>query len=497
MTSFSVVATIALGALSVASCRLDSPCFGTDECEGNQICFQGECIAPPDPVPVDTGVAIDAGVDAGGVTGEVTWVRDIEPIVRVRCQPCHTQPPANGAPFSLLTYNSTQLVGTGGAPIYERMAIRVQDTNNPMPPATQPRLSALEIELLAAWAQQDAPLGMIPDSGIPDSGPPADTGPDAGFPDTGFFDGGSNGATDPIPLAEVNGLTQLQGNYSNLDGVAWSAEAGVFYFALVSSNLIFEYNPANNAAGLFLPNTLGASGVGIDPETDRLILAERTGRRVVRVTDDNPPETTAIANAFMNDRFNAPNDVEVRSDGVIYFTDPPVDLQGRRELPFNGLFRIDTDGEVTVEWGGGPDSTEPNGLALSPDESLLYMSDSQTGIIRVFDVLADGALANARGFTVTAEPTAGGMDTDRDGNLYVTSEEGIEVYAPSGFKWGNLAVPDLPTNLAFGGENLDVLLVPGLNGLYFYQVGIPGAVRPLGAASPSGRRVNLDAGVSH
>ena len=478
-----LVPSVALAAAASPGCSLDLPCYGNDECSNAQICFEGACIDPPAAVPVDVGVPDDPTQD-GSIAGNFTWLREVEPLVRLRCQKCHNEPQVNGAPFPLLSYADTQVMLADGTPIYERMAARVRSESNPMPPRTEPPLSAREIDIMVAWAALGAPEGERPDGGPPDSGMFVDVGPDVGFPDTGFFDGGPMGATDPVSIVGLGG--QLPGQYVALDGLVWSADRQGLYFCDVGTNLIFEYLPAASAIGPFRPNSLGASGIGID-QNGNFVVAQQEARRVARL---NGADEVAIANAWMNNRFNAPNDIEVRSDGVIYFSDPPRDGVGRREMPFNGVFRLTTTGTVVPEFTGGVDSSAPNGLALSPDERLMYVSDAFNDIIRVFDVEPDGRLTNPRGFTVAAV-LSGGMDTDREGNLYVASAEGIEVFAPSGFKWGTIGVAALPTNVVFGGDDLSTLFVATTETLLAYPAGIPGAARPLNRSGS----VAIDAGV--
>ena len=150
---------------------------------------------------------------------------------------------------------------------------------------------------------------------------------------------------------------------------------------------------------------------------------------------------TPIAEQFEGSRLNQPNDIVVRSDGTIYFTDP---LYGdyQPELDFRGVFRISPDGGLTAEHRADP-AEAPNGVALSPDESQLYVANWADDLVWVFDVAADGSLSEPRTFVNTGDGPDG-MAVDISGNLFVATGEGIEVFAPDGTSWGVIAVPRIP-----------------------------------------------------
>ncbi|MGB3052604.1 MAG: SMP-30/gluconolactonase/LRE family protein, partial [Polyangiales bacterium] len=175
------------------------------------------------------------------------------------------------------------------------------------------------------------------------------------------------------------------------------------------------------------------------------------------------------------DPLNSPNDIAVRSDETIYFTDPPFGINPATEqvLEFNGVFRVAPDGELTAEWEGAK-STRPNGLVLSPDERLLYVADSTAGVM-VFDVNADGSLTNERAFIETL-PTADGMAIDTGGNLFVSTNTGVQVFDPSGDLWGTIEVPDgrVPANCAFGGADARTLYITAREALYRVSLVNPG-----------------------
>jgi len=165
----------------------------------------------------------------------------------------------------------------------------------------------------------------------------------------------------------------------------------------------------------------------------------------------------------------------VRSDGSIYFTDPPYGIrEEERELPHNGLYRISPDGTLQLL---ETDFGRPNGLAFSPDESLLYVDDSPRREIRVVGVNAAGELVSDRLFATMESPEEGspdGMKVDVAGHIYCTGPGGIWIYEPSGVLVGIAAGPERPANLAFGDADLRTLYITARTGLYTLRTRKPG-----------------------
>jgi gluconolactonase len=213
-----------------------------------------------------------------------------------------------------------------------------------------------------------------------------------------------------------------------------------------------------------------SNGLAVDPK-GRLIAAEADARRVTRTESDGT--VTTIAERFHGALLNQPNDIVVRSDGTIYFTDPTFgNAAAQAELDFRGIFRIAPDGGLTAERRG--DTTEaPNGLALSPDESLLYVTNYAADLVWVMNVADDGTLSEARTFVNTGEGPDG-MTVDNAGNLFVTTGSGIEVFAPDGARWGVIPVPRIPANCAFGGADGRTLFITAREGLYRVTLANPG-----------------------
>jgi len=210
----------------------------------------------------------------------------------------------------------------------------------------------------------------------------------------------------------------------------------------------------------------------------RLLACEHANRRVSRTEPDGT--VTPLATHYQGKRLNSPNDLVVRSDGAVYFTDPPYGVRPEdRELPFAGVYRVGTDGAITLL---ADDFVKPNGLAFSPDETVLYVADTDRGWLRAFDVRADGTLADGRVFART-EPSGGlrpdGLKVDVRGNVYVAGADGIVVFDSEGRPLETIALPERPANLVFGGPEGRTLYITARSEVYSVTARFAGA---LGAA---------------
>ena len=225
----------------------------------------------------------------------------------------------------------------------------------------------------------------------------------------------------------------------------------------------FRY-PSGNANGM----TRDAQG--------RLVVCEHSNRRVSRTESDG--SITVLANRYEGRRLNSPNDLVVKSDGSIYFTDPPYGLPGQsqgKELDFQGVFRVSPDAQTLTLLVS--DMERPNGLAFSPDESLLYIADSAKKHIKVFNVELDGSLSGGSVFVEMDSDEPGvpdGMKVDVEGNLYSTGPGGLWVFDPAGKLLGRIMPPQIPANCAWGGDDWKSLYMTARTGLYRVRLNIPG-----------------------
>jgi gluconolactonase len=191
-----------------------------------------------------------------------------------------------------------------------------------------------------------------------------------------------------------------------------------------------------------------SNGLTFD-EQGRLVACEHETRRVTRETAHEP---FPIATHFEGKRLNSPNDAVVRSDGRIFFTDPPYGIrEEQRELAYNGVFTIAPQGSLALLID---DFDRPNGLALSPDERTLYIADTQRCHVRAFDVDREGALSGDRIFAEMREGRPDGMKVDREGRLYVSAGT-VQVFAADAKPLGVIDCPQSPANCAWGGDGSD------------------------------------------
>ena len=270
------------------------------------------------------------------------------------------------------------------------------------------------------------------------------------------------------PLDGAGEVELVAEDFLFTEGPAWRSDDGVLLFSDIDGNCIHRLSPPD-AIDVFRPDSGRSNGLAFDDD-GLLLAAEHGTRRVSRTLAGGTVET--VVDRFEGMLLNSPNDIAVRADGTIYFTDPPYGIDPDDQvLDFNGLFRIDPDGALTAEWRGALDS-RPNGVALSPDQRTLYLADTTAGLT-AFAVEPDGSLSGERPF-VPSVPNADGLAVDTGGNLYVTAADGVRVYAPDGALWGTLAVPRQPANAAFGDADARTLYITARQGLYRIRLAHPG-----------------------
>jgi gluconolactonase len=264
------------------------------------------------------------------------------------------------------------------------------------------------------------------------------------------------------------------------EGPLWWKEGSYLLFSDIHNNKRMKYVPGQGVS-LFQEPTNRANGLTRDLQ-GRLVACEHDSRRVTRQEHDG--STTVICNSFQGRRLNRPNDVVVKSDGCIYFTDPwtsPLAPE-QWDLPFSGVYRITPDlGTLTLLID---DFVVPNGLAFSPDESILYINDSRRGHIRAFELNPNGTLAKHTDHVFVdlrgSEPgVPDGMKVDSQGNVYCGGAGGLWIMDPQGNKLGRIVHGEpATTNLAFGGDDWKTLYFTSRNRLGSVQVNIPGLPVP-------------------
>jgi sugar lactone lactonase YvrE len=259
---------------------------------------------------------------------------------------------------------------------------------------------------------------------------------------------------------------KVHGGFQFLEGPVWVPGRNELLFSDIPVSKIHRYK--NGQFDVFRHPSHQANGNALDPQ-GRLVTCEHETRRVSRTELDGT--VAALATHYDGKRLNSPNDVVCRSDGSVYFSDPPYAVKPEeRELDFQGVFRVLPDGKTVMV--AARDFVKPNGLAFSPDEKLLYVADTEPGHIRVFDVDPDGSIGNSRVFCNVERPD--GLRVDVEGSLYICAMKAVEIFDRTGKKVGEIPLPERPANLAFGDPDRQTLYICARTGLYRVRVNIPG-----------------------
>jgi gluconolactonase len=273
------------------------------------------------------------------------------------------------------------------------------------------------------------------------------------------------------PNAEVE---QVATGFTFTEGPIWNAREQALYFSDMPGDVRRRWSEADGVREVMRPSNK-CNGLTYDAEGN-LLVCEHTTSLLVRERPDGARET--VASHFQGKELNSPNDVVVRSDGSIYFSDPwfgrmPVfGLERERELGFQGVYRVPPGGGDPELVVGRDEYEQPNGLCFSPDESLLYVNDTPKAYIKVYDVNPDGSLANGRmffegiGSGIIEEGIPDGMKCDERGNVWVTGPGGIWVISSEGERLGLIEVPENTGNLTWGSDDWHTLFIPSSISLY-------------------------------
>ncbi|MDX2269744.1 MAG: SMP-30/gluconolactonase/LRE family protein [Bryobacter sp.] len=254
------------------------------------------------------------------------------------------------------------------------------------------------------------------------------------------------------------------------DAPLWSATVGGALFADVPNNTIHAFIPGKGVA-VFKKDLLGPSGLAYDPQ-GRLVVAETRGRRLIRFPKANNQKFDILVDQFEGKKFNAPNDLVIRKDGQLYFTDPAFGSQeASRELDFYGVFHLNSKGEISVV---AKPQGRPGGLALSPDGKILYVTNSDERRVYAYDLDGKGVANNERVLISQTEGVPAGIETDEKGNLYV-AENKLRLYSPEGKLLDAAILSEKPSNVAFGDPDGLSLYITARHSLYRTRVKIGGA----------------------
>ncbi|MCF6284236.1 MAG: SMP-30/gluconolactonase/LRE family protein [Candidatus Hydrogenedentes bacterium] len=273
-------------------------------------------------------------------------------------------------------------------------------------------------------------------------------------------------------LHDPASVTQLTTGYKFTEGPVWLAD-GTLLFSDIPANRIYT-----GTKDVFRDPSGNSNGLTLDKE-GRLIAAEHSNRRVTRTEKDG--SITVLADNYQGKKFNSPNDVIVRSDGMIFFTDPPYGLEGgikNSALGFSGLYALDPKTKSVALIS--KDFNKPNGLCLSPDEKTLYVADTEgahspsdiTGDIWAFTRGDDGAYSGGRQFCQLTHPD--GIKADVRGNVWATCKDGVNVYSPEGKLLETVKVPEGPANCAFGAKDGKTLYITARTSVYTVKTFVEG-----------------------
>jgi len=253
------------------------------------------------------------------------------------------------------------------------------------------------------------------------------------------------------------------------EGPAWSRE-GFLVFSDVPNDKIMKYVPGQKPT-VFRENSNGANGNCFDAQ-GRFYTCESRTRRVVRM--DKKGEMQVVAEKWDGKRLNAPNDIVVRKDGHIYFTDPAFGNQAdSRELDFFGVYHIAPKGEIQLI---AKPTGRPNGIALSANGHILYVANSDEHNVRAYDVDRNGEVSHERVVIQAVEGVPDGIRVDDKGNIYVTAS-GVAVYDSQGKQVDTLGMPETPANCAFGDADLESLYITARTSLYRARRHVKGALQ--------------------
>jgi gluconolactonase len=274
------------------------------------------------------------------------------------------------------------------------------------------------------------------------------------------------------------GVEQVATGFGFTEGIVWDKARRQVIFSDMKHDHMRTWSAEHGVRTYRQPSNK-ANGNAFDPD-GRLVSCEHATSHVVREERDGT--LTVLASHWKDQELNSPNDIVVKSDGTIYFSDPTfgriredVGVPRPLTLDFRGVYRVGPNGgDLTLLVD---DFEQPNGLCFSLDEKRLYINDTPRKHIRVFDVAADGSIEGGRIFGETTGELPGapdGMKIDRDGRVYCTGPGGIHVFAQDGRCLGVVLTPERPTNLCWGGDDLRTLYITAQTSIYRARLKTPG-----------------------
>lgn len=272
------------------------------------------------------------------------------------------------------------------------------------------------------------------------------------------------------PVPDNIEVEHLAGGFTLSEGPFWHSD-GFLMFSDVTGNVIYKWTESGGAEPLLEPS--GETN-GITSDLHGNLLIAQHDSRQIGILESDLESITPLATEYNGNKLHSPNDLVVKSDGAIFFTDPPWG-ENESEIDFHGVYRIPPNGgpvQLLVD-----DLDYPNGIAFSPDESKLYISETLNSNIHVYDVVDDSTLANGSVFAVAnqhgdnPQDGADGLKVDNDGNVWVSGSDGVAVFSPDGDLLDIIPVPESTTNLNWGGTDRLNLFITNFSDLYKVDLG--------------------------
>jgi gluconolactonase len=286
-------------------------------------------------------------------------------------------------------------------------------------------------------------------------------------------------------------IEEIADGFTWVEGPVWNREGGYLLFSEIPSNSVYKWKEGEGVSLFLRPSGYtgkepfqgrepGSNGLTFHP-SGKLVLCEHGDRRITQLESDG--SKTVLVDRYEEKRINSPNDVVFKSNGDLYFTDPPFGLakgfdDPQKELPFQGVYRLSTDGKLTLLT---KEVKAPNGIAFSPDEKILYISnaDPKNAVWMAFDVKEDGTISNGRvlfdatEWTKTKKGAPDGMKVDKEGNIFGAGPGGIHVIAPDGTHLGSFEF-DVPTSNVNWGNDGSVLYITANTAVYRVKLNTQG-----------------------
>ena len=273
-------------------------------------------------------------------------------------------------------------------------------------------------------------------------------------------------------LLPDSALRMIADGFKFTEGPAWLDEDKSLLFSDIPADTIFRWDPVKGLS-VFRKPSHNSNGNTVDID-GRLVTCEHGSRTVTRTEKDG--KVTTLAARYNGKRLNSPNDVVVKGDGTIWFTDPPYGIKpDQAEQPANYVFGLDPNATEPVPVA--EDFTRPNGLCFSPDEKLLYVanSDGKFHHVRVFNVKKDNTLEGGKVFATISPGAPDGMRVDKDGRLWSTAGDGLHVFNTEGKLIGKIKTPKTAANCTFGGKDHKTLFITANTTVWAIDLAVAGA----------------------